>query len=176
MNKVITLAIFIFSFSCLWAQNNTDSKAKPEVSFTLIPPSPVTDKITLDIRAGIRNNGNLPKTFNVSFYLDEEKKGNILYHGKVIVDPKSATGVKFRWPTKNKAGEHKIILVCQDGKNIFRTERVIQIIASDIRSTKKIDGAWMCFYHWSEKEGKHWNADIKTMTDDQWRELVNAQH
>src|SRR5438067_7694883 len=34
----------------------------------------------------------------------------------------------------------------------------------------------MGFYHWSETEGKHWNADIRTMTDNQWRELIDAQH
>ena len=176
MHKAILLVILILTYSSLLAQNNTNNKAKPEVSLTLIPPPPVTDQITLDIRAGIRNNGNLPKTFHVYFYLDKEKKENTLYQGKVTVDLKSSTGVKFHWPTKNKAGEHKIILVCQAGKMIIRTERAMRIIASDIRSTKKIDGAFMGFYHWSETEGRFWNADIKKMTDDQWRELVNAQH
>src|SRR5437773_968926 len=45
-----------------------------------------------------------------------------------------------------------------------------------MRSTKKIDGAFMGFYHWSETEGKHWNNDLKKMTDNQWKELVDAQH
>ena len=42
-----------------------------------------------------------------------------------------------------------------------------------VKSTNKIDGTWVNFYHWSEAEGKHWNADIKKMTDSQWKELVD---
>src|ERR1700730_3979684 len=176
MLRVVTLAILICTSGCLLDQNNGDFKTAPELSLTLIPPSPVTDQIELDIRAGISDNGYFPKTVTVFFYLDEEKKENILFQQQITVDLKSPKGIKFRWSTKNKAGNHKIILVCQDGKKSLRSERALQIIPSDIRSTRKIDGAFMGFYHWSETEGKFWNADIKKMTDDQWRELVNAQH
>ena len=176
MNKIIFLSFFLFTYNGLQAQNNVEIKAKPEVSLTLIPPSPVTDQIILDIRAGVRNEGHSPKSFQTSFYLDEEKKENLLNQTKLVVNPKSAQAVKFRWSTKNKAGKHKIILVCKNGKNIFRSEKEIAIIASNIRSTKQIDGAWINFYHWSDEEGKHWNPAIKKMTDDQWRELIDAQH
>lgn len=176
MIKIIFLSFFLFTWNGLQAQNNVEIKTKPEVSLTLIPPSPVTDQIILDIRAGVRNEGHSPKSFQTSFYLDEEKKENLLNQTKLVVNPKSAQAVKFRWSTKNKAGKHKIILVCKNGKNIFRSEKEIAIIASNIRSTKQIDGAWINFYHWSDEEGKHWNPAIKKMTDDQWRELIDAQH
>ena len=176
MIKIIILSFFIFSTVDLFAQRTTPLNTKPEVSLTLIPPSPVTDQIILDIRAGVRNDGKGMKNFKVLFYLDEEKKASLLKQFTISVDPQTAKAVKFRWPTKNKAGKHKIILVCKNGKNTLRSEKEMDIIASDIRSTKKVDGAWINFYHWSDEEGKHWNPDIKKMTEDQWRELIDAQH
>jgi len=170
--RIILIITCIFNYGYLLAQNSNTR----EIGLTLIPPSPVTDQISLDIRAGIYNYHKAPKTMKVCFYLDNERKGKALFQKKVVVKPGSSLLVKFTWPTKNKAGKHKIILVCHTGNHVFRKEKPINIIASTIRSTRKIDGAWINFYHWSEEEGRHWNADIKKMTDDQWRELITAQH
>ena len=74
MIKVILLSFLMFSYNSLLAQQNVGLKAKPAVSLTLIPPSPVTDQIILDIRAGVRNDGATPQSFSAAFYLDEEKK------------------------------------------------------------------------------------------------------
>ena len=176
MLKIIPLLLTLFICNILTAQEQTETKNKPAVSLTLIPPSPVTDQIMLDIRAGIRNETASPKVYTVSFYLDEEKIGNLLNQSKITVNSLVAKAVKFRWSTKNKAGPHKVILVCKNGKKTFRSTQDISIISYAIRSTKQIDGAWINFYHWSDEEGKHWNPDIKKMTDDQWRELISAQH
>ena len=176
MLKIIGLSFLIFSSISLFAQNFNQAKNKPQVSLTLIPPSPVTDQIILDIRAGVRNEGKQVKNFKIFFYLDDEKSATLLNQFKISVNAQSAKAVKFRWSTKNKAGKHKMILVCKNGKSTLRLEKEINIIASDIRSTKKVDGAWINFYHWSDEEGRHWNPDIKKMTDDQWRELIDAQH
>ena len=46
-----------------------ESKGKLDVSLTLIPPSPVTDKITLDIRGAVWNHKNEAKTYQASFIL-----------------------------------------------------------------------------------------------------------
>ena len=74
MIKIIILSFFIFSTVDSFAQKTIPLNKKPEVSLTLIPPSPVTDQIILDIRAGVRNDGKGIKTFKVFFYLDDEKK------------------------------------------------------------------------------------------------------
>ena len=135
------------------------SKPKPAVSLTLIPPSPVTDKIMLDMRAAVRNEESSARTFEVSVFLNEE-----------------APGIKFRWPTAGHAGDHAIIVVATCGNEIRRTARPMRIMSSPIRSTERIGGAWAGIYHWSEGEGLHWNADIKKMSEDQWRELVRGMH
>jgi hypothetical protein len=173
--KLLVIIILVLSCTFLQAQK-TRLKEKQDVSLTLIPPSPVTDQIDLDIRAGISNHANKPKTFDLYFYQDRENKGNALYHKQVTLNSNSSSAVKFIWSTKNKAGEHKIILICRNGNNVFRKINTIQIISSNIRSSQQIGGAWINFYHWSDEEGRHWNADIKKMTDDQWRDLIDAQH
>lgn len=152
----------------------TIKRAKPEISLTLIPPSPVTDQVSLDVRAGIYNHSDTKKTVIVSIYLDDEK--NILHRQKISLAPMSAGCVKFPWSTRGKAGGHKIILITRSGKKVTRMERPLEIIASTIRSTRRIDGAFMGFYHWSEEEGKFWNPEIKKMSEAQWGELTNAQH
>lgn len=174
--RIIIIVLFAVTFGNVIAQESGITKNKPELSLTLIPPSPVTDKITLDIRAGVWNNSETEKKVTVSFYLDKEKAANVLHQQEISIPANSSSCVKFRWPTKDKAGFHKIILVTKTGKQTFRTERPMEIRASAIRSTKQIDGAWINFYHWSEAEGQYWNPAIKTLTDSQWSELIDAQH
>ncbi|MEO6148889.1 MAG: DUF4434 domain-containing protein, partial [Mucilaginibacter sp.] len=146
-----------------------------ELSLTLIPPSPVTDQITLDVRAGIWNHTGTVKTVIVSFYLDKEEKGSLLHRQNIVLAARSNGLVKFPWSTKGQSGNHKIILVTRAGKNVLRKERPMQVLASTIRSTRKIDGAWFGFYHWSEAEGKYWNAELKKATDAQWDEMMEDQ-
>jgi len=154
------------------AQDAAISKPKPEISLTLIPPSPVTDKITLEIRGAVWNRTGETRKFDVAVYSDAEK----LHQETVEIAPQSAAGIKFHWPTKGQAGDHKIILVAKSGDEIRKTVKPLKIIASKIRSTETIAGAWVGIYHWSEKEGRPWNADIKKMTDDDWRNLVRGMH
>ena len=175
-SEIILLVLLASVFSNGFARESGINKNRPELSLTLIPPSPVTDKIDLDIRAGLWNNTNTDKTVTVFFYLDKEKTSNLLHQQKITISPGTASSVKFKWPTAGKAGDHKIILVTKSGEQTLRMERPIEIIASAIRSTKQIDGAWINFYHWSEAEGQYWNPEIKKLTDVQWGELMDGQH
>ena len=69
-----------------------------------------------------------------------------------------------------------MLLVTRSGGKTMRIERPIEIIASDVRSTRRLGGAWVDLYHHSEDEGKPFNAELGKMTDPQWRELVRAMH
>ena len=160
--------------------NNASANAKQggisAISLTLIPPSPVTDRIDLDIRGSMRNNGDKPKTFDVAVYLDEEKPERRLHQEALTVAPQSAAGFKFRWPTQGNAGRHRIILTAQSGDATLRMERPIESITSDVRSTRRLGGAWVDIYHHDEGEGKPFNVELGKMTDGNWRELVRAMH
>ena len=52
----------------------------------------------------------------------------------------------------------------------------VKIIDSKIRSTKRIDGSWFEFYHWSEDEGGFWNKDIIRLSNNLWDELIKGMH
>jgi hypothetical protein len=147
-----------------------------DIGLTLIPPSIITNKVNLDIRAGIINRQNIDKQIDVQFFLNNEKAQSLLYQTKVTVKALTSQCVKFIMPTAGKVGNNKIILVVKENNTIQKIEKPIKIIDSKIRSTQQINGAWVGLYHWSETEGKMWNPDIKKMTEAQWKELVHSMH
>lgn len=146
------------------------------ISLTLIPPSPVTDRIELDIRGSVRNGVDASRTFEVVLYLDEEKPEQRLHRAALTIDPQSAAGLAFRWPTWEYAGRHRVIVTARSSDVTLRAERPIEIIASDVRSTGRLGGAWVDLYHHDEQEGRPFNAELAKMTDGNWRELVRAMH
>lgn len=150
--------------------------AENGISLTLIPPSIITNKVNLDVRAGIYNSESTEKQLEVIFYLNKEDAHSLLFQKKVTVKPNTSQCVKFIMQTADKVGNNKIILVVKESNKRQSVEKQIKIIDSKIRSTQQIDGAWTGLYHWSETEGKMWNPDIKKMTDDQWKELVRSMN
>jgi hypothetical protein len=150
--------------------------AKPEISLTLIPPSLVTDQIQLDIRGAVRNDGDAPKKFDVAVYLDETNLADRLHQATLEVSAKSSAGFQFRWPTKGKAGRHRMILTAQSGDTVRRLEQAIEIVASDARSSRRLGGAWVDIYHHCEREGRPFNKEFAQLTEPEWRELVRAMH
>lgn len=157
--------------SCSQQKNDGSS-----ISMTLIPPTTITNKVDLDIRVGLTNNEDVAKLAQVNIYINNEEESNLLYQTKVNLDADERYTVKHMIPTHDKVGENKIIAVVDCDGKVERLSKTIEVIDSDIRSTRLIDGAWVGLYHWSETEGKHWNQDIKEMTDDQWKELVRSMH
>lgn len=152
------------------------TKAQEGISLSLIPPSTITNQVDLDIRAGLRNEDEKSKTIELSVYWQEERPENLLHYSKKELLPQQSYEIKHILPTKDKVGTNRIILVVKEGGKVHRKVRDIEVIASEHRSTGLIDGAWAGIYHWSETEGKHWNQDIKKMTDEQWREMIRAMH
>ncbi len=146
------------------------------VSLTLIPPSPVTDKISLDIRGAVWNRDAAAKSFDVTVFLDREDPTTVLHRESLLLGPNLCKGTKFRWATEGHAGQHTLILVAVSDEHTHRITQPIEILASDIRSTRRIDGAWFEFYHWSEAEGRAWNKEIRKTTDRQWKQMVAAMH
>lgn len=160
----------------LWLFSPSVLHAKDGISLTLIPPSTITNKVDLDIRAGLRNEEERSKVVEVRIYLQEEKSESLLHFSKKEIPPGKAYEVKHVLPTTNLVGKNRVILTVTDGKRTYREIKDIEVLDSDIRSTRLIDGAWAGIYHWSETEGKHWNKDIQKMTDAQWGEMVQGMH
>ena len=163
--------IFLFSFLCALSVQATE-----QIGLTLIPPGKITNKVNLDIRGGIVNKTDTQQTYQVSLYWDKENKIALLCDTTLHITAGKSGVVKVVLPMKDKVGKHKVILKVADGTKVYRKTQQVEVISSDIRSIQQISGAWAGIYHWSEVEGKHWNQDIKKMTDDQWREMVRSMN
>jgi hypothetical protein len=66
--------------------------AEPAVSLTLVPPSPVTEQIAVEVRAAVRNGGDQVEAAQVEFYLDEENPAKLVHRERVEV-PAMPSGV-----------------------------------------------------------------------------------
>lgn len=165
--KLLSLILLFFQISVL---------AEETIDLTLIPPTTVTNKVDLDVRVGVKNNGDSSKYMTIMVYIHKETKKNLLYKSTLKVGANKSGVIKFNLPTYDKVGKNKIIAVVE-GKNFSKKiTKQIEVIESNVRSVRTIDGAWLGIYHWSETEGKHWNNDIKLMTESQWKEMVQAMH
>lgn len=172
-NKLLLFVLFPFIMGAIFSCKNEQS-TPPQVGLSLIPPTTITNKVKLDIRAGVKNTSNKSQMLEVILYWNEEKESNILKKSTLSLSAGQADYVKFSMPTDDKVGKHQVILKVTGEGFTTRKQKAIEIWDSESRSTKKIGGAWISFYHWSEQEGKNWNPAIKTMTDEQWREMVRS--
>lgn len=166
----IVMMILILFFIAIGAQGQNSC------NLTLIPPSPVSEKITVSIRGAVRNNKDHKQAIETAVYLDYESDSTLLYRETVEVQPHTAKGVNFSWPVYGHDGEHQIVFIKKTEGETERSVQAISIIPSETRSVNTIDGAWFGFYHWSEQEGILWNDEIKKMSMEQWREQVKSMN
>jgi hypothetical protein len=157
----------------------------PAVSLTLIPPSPVTERIVLDIRAAVRNRTETARSFELRFYLDEEAPAGLFRREEVDVPSGEVRGVTLRWPATGRAGKHRIICVAGErhgpgaagpANEGARISRQMVVLPSAARSPGRLGGAWVDIYHHDDGEGRPFNADLAAMTEGDWRGLVRAMH
>lgn len=165
------ILLFCFTLLCTLGVQAGDL-----IDLILIPPGKITNKVKLDIRGGIVNKSSVEQTYQVSLYWGKEKASALLCDTMLNIAAGKSDVVKVVIPTADKVGKHKVILKVTESGNVYRKVNSIEVIQSDIRSIQQISGAWAGIYHWSETEGKHWNQDIKKMTDNQWRELVRSMN
>jgi hypothetical protein len=170
------LIALLFALSLQLPCSASAATGQATVRLTLIPPSPVTDQINVDIRAAVYAAGNQQARFDVAFHLDAERPDKLLLRQTIDVPAGGANGVRLRWPTKGNAGKHKILCVARQGDETFRTESPLEILSTGSRSTKRLGGAWVDIYQFDEPSGRPFNAELAKMTDQQWRELVQAMH
>jgi hypothetical protein len=146
------------------------------VSLTLVPPSPVTNKVKLDIRGAVWNNSSEPVNYKVQLYIDNVEKTSCVYEEDIKLQPGNNKGFQYWLATGPYAGDRNIIMVVNSELGTKTKIEPVKIIDSKIRSTKRIDGSWFEFYHWSEDEGRFWNNDIIKLGNSQWKELIKGMH
>jgi hypothetical protein len=142
----------------------------------LIPPSPVTNQVVLDIRGAVENNGDSGQQYALSLYLDRESRSTLLHTEVVKIAARGNAGIYYRYFTESLTGRHRILLVAASRKRKFRATRDVEVLPSKVRSTGTIDGAWVGITHWSDEEGRHWNSTIRKLTDADWRQQIEGMH
>ncbi|MHB1840750.1 MAG: DUF4434 domain-containing protein [Acidobacteriaceae bacterium] len=149
---------------------------KPVTRLELVPPSPVTDKIVLDIRGAVENTSSRNLQYRVSLYLDRETPATRVYFDKLLIPAHGNAGIYYRRSTANWAGRHRVILVAASIGGQIRTERKLRVLPYDIRSTRTIGGAWVGILHWSNDEARDWNPTIRKLTENDWRQQIRGMH
>ncbi len=168
MKKLLSILAALLVF-CSFA-----GASSPAVGLTLIPPGTVTDKVDLDIRAGIVNKSDEKAVYQVRIYLNGDN--DMIFFTELTLDPGENHCIKYILDTEGMTGKNTVCMKVSSGDSMYVLSKDFEVVKSEIRSTRLIDGAWAGIYHWSEEEGKHWNNDIRKMTDSQWREMVRSMH
>ena len=149
---------------------------QPTARLELIPPSPVTNKVMLDIRGAVENNGDTERKYSLSLYLDQAAPASLVRNENVTVPAHGNAGLYLRHSTQQWTGEHVLILVATSVAGSRRVTRNLTVVPSEIRSTRTIDGAWVGIAHWSDEEGRYWNSTIRKLTDADWHEQIRGMH
>lgn len=147
-----------------------------DIDLSLVPPSTVSDKVDLDIRAGFLNGKSHAVRCRYSLVLDGEGGSVRLAKGRIRMDGGGSSVVREKMPTAGLSGCYQVELRVRRGFRTMVERRPIEVLSSEERSTGTIDGAFAGLYHWSEVEGSHWNAALKTFTADDWRGVVQSMH
>ena len=140
-----------------------------DVHLTLITPGMITDQVALDIRAGLKNHTAAVQQWNVAIYLDKVQWQNRLYRSVHVLQANEGVEIRHVVPPGKLLGNHTIILKVSNDRKEHVLKKPIEVVSANGRSTQTIDGAWAGIYHWSEKEGKHWNNDLRQLTGRQWK-------
>lgn len=77
------VSMLVFLFGC-------NRQQQAGISLTLIPPTTITNKVKLDIRAGICNTQKSKEKLTILFYLNEETFQNLLFKTTIELAPHSS--------------------------------------------------------------------------------------
>ena len=142
-----------------------------EISLKLLPVSPVSRRVPVDARYAFRDTAPAELRLTLAGREVMRRKPG---------EPNAAgwsSGVrKLHLNRLSGRAEVKFELLDERGGVIADAVQVLEIVDAESRSTGRIDGAWCGLYHWSEEEGRLWNAELKRFTAADWRELVRSMH
>ena len=172
---MVAIALICCSYVIFLPETGKTDK-QTRVSLTLVPPSPVTNKVKLDIRGAIWNNSAATVDYKVSLYIDNVENDFCVYSKNIKLQPGNNSGIQYWLNTEKYTGEQEYYYGCKIKAGTNTLIEPVKIIDSKIRSTKRIDGSWFEFYHWSEDEGRFWNKDIIKLSNNQWGELIKGMH
>ncbi len=143
---------------------------------TMIPPSPFSAQVNVDVRIawqGTIGGGDSRVVFEL--HAGGAATGTLLRTQVYPSGLAAGSLVQFRIPGTALLGHDKLTVTARSDDGTILEVIPIEVLDLETPSTNRLDGAFVGFYHWSETEGRLWNAELKTFEEPDWRELVRAQ-
>jgi hypothetical protein len=172
---IVVLIIALTIVSSLQAETVNPSNAQAEgmkdtvCGFTLCPPGPVSDKIEVEIRLGIKNQTSEDQSYEVVFYLDKKTQKNIIHKSSVRVGAGNNQLVSKWLLTNGRIGKNKIYSkVESDGKIIDEASWELEVFPSDTSALPWAQGIWLdpgALISSDPKDARLTPDDIRTMVD-----------
>ena len=106
--KKTAAIITLMSVICFSSGAGTKT-GEDRIGLTLIPPGTITDKVDLDIRAGIVNDGDGEGTYEVSLYLVEESSNSFLTSSVISLGPGETEMIRYVLKSENLPGGGGIV-------------------------------------------------------------------
>ncbi len=114
-----------------------------DLGFTVVPPGPVTDKVRIELRAGIRNTSERTVTAHVTFHADRRIPSRLIYELMIAVPAGESRKVSAWWPTEGKAGVHKMLCRVEIGDGVRDAAWPVRVIECPSRALPYFQGAWI---------------------------------
>lgn len=158
---------------------NASSAERPgsdSLRLTMIPPSPVSARTEVDIRiAWLGGGGEADAPLKLSLHAAAESSEDHVRTWNYPSGLASGSLVRLRLPGSTLLGCDSLVVTAELGGRTVRRSLPIEVLDIETRSTNRLDGAFCGLYHWSETEGRLWNAELKTFEEEDWRTLVRGQ-
>ncbi|MHA1732517.1 MAG: DUF4434 domain-containing protein [Promethearchaeota archaeon] len=146
----------------------------------LVPPSPVSSVVPVEVRGSAWNKQGAEVECEVEAFIDHEDPENQIYRGEVVVPAGAVGAFNFWLELGDFTGEHSLLVRIKPvsrlgspaGSPLARVK--LEIVETGVRSTRRLGGAWVGFYHWSEREGAPWNGTLAGFEAGDWREVVRG--
>ncbi len=113
------------------------------LGFTVVPPGPVTDRVRVELRAGIRNTTGKPITARIRFHADRRMPSRLISECSVTVAAGKSDMVSAWWPTSGQEGAHKLLCRVEVGDAVREASWPIEVVRCPTRALPYFQGAWL---------------------------------
>ncbi len=145
MMRFVRALAALAGFLCLLsAPGRCAESGATAVGFLVCSPGPVSDRVSIELRLGIRNGSDAGRTYKVGFYLDRAVDA-ALVHSESVTVPAGAGRLVSHWlSTKALWGRHRLLYrVRTPGSAAMLGEWPIEVFASDTPALPWAQCVWL---------------------------------
>ncbi len=166
--RIYLFLITLILSSVLVAEETTistiDSNKTNSISLTLTPPASATDKVDVDIQAGIVNPGDTKECYRVKIILRNDSGQEVLKRAVVRIAAESSELITHTINTEGLKGKYEVIFKARRGLKSKTVSRPIEIIPYQTPSYEMLNGGWTgC-------------KDLPEFTGDDWKGVARSMH